>query len=66
MVYPPYVPKKQAKYGHHPFVMPKNEVHGRVGQPQPDTLSVGHHKAKHEKNAETFRAQYPDCYTGEA
>ena len=30
--YSPYVPKKKAEYGHHPFVMPKNEVHGRVGQ----------------------------------
>ena len=29
--YPPYVPKKQAKYGHHLFVMPKNEAHGQLG-----------------------------------
>ena len=27
-----YVPKKQAEYGHHLFLMPKNEVYGRVGQ----------------------------------
>ena len=26
--YPPYVPKKKAKYGHHQFFMLKNEVHG--------------------------------------
>ena len=30
--YLPYVPQKQANYGHHPFVMPKNEVYVRVGQ----------------------------------
>ena len=34
-VYPPYVPKNQAGYGHHLVVMPNNEVHGQVGQVQP-------------------------------
>ena len=38
--YPPYVPKKQAKYGYHLFVMPKNEAHGQVGQLQPGTPGV--------------------------
>ena len=26
--YLPYMPQKKVKYGHQPFVMPNNEVHG--------------------------------------
>ena len=32
--YPPYVALNQAKYGYHLFVIPKNDVHGRLGQVQ--------------------------------
>ena len=39
--YPPYVTKKQSKYGNHLVVMPKNETHGQVGQIQPGTPDVG-------------------------
>ena len=64
--YPPYVPKKQSEYGHHLFFMPKNEVHGRVGQLQPGVPGVGQHMDKSEQKAEIFWAQYPEIYTGEA
>ena len=53
------MPKKPAKYGHHPFVMPKNEVHGRVGQIYPGPPGVGKHMVESEKKAKIFRAQYP-------
>ena len=33
--YPPYTPRKQVKYKHPPFIMPKNKVHGRVVEFQP-------------------------------
>ena len=33
--YPPYVPKKQAEYGHHLVFMPKNEAHVQLGKLQP-------------------------------
>ena len=62
--YPPYVPKKQAKYGHHLVVMPKNEAHGQVGKLQPGKPGVGKNVAEREKKAEIFRAQYPERYTG--
>ena len=62
--YLPYVPKNQAEYSHHLFVMPKNELHGRVGQLQPGAPGVGQHMAKYEQKAEIFWAQYPECYTG--
>ena len=52
--YPPYVSKKQAKYGHHPFVMPKNEIHVRVGQIQPGAPGVGQHIAEREQKVEMF------------
>ena len=39
-IYPPYVPKKQAGYGHHLVVMPKNEAHGQVGHLKPWTPGV--------------------------
>ena len=64
--YLPYVPKKHAKYGHHLFVMPKNELHGRVGQIYPGAPGVGEKKDKCEQKAEIFRAQYPERYTEEA
>ena len=44
--------------------MPKNEVHGQVGQLQPGTPGVGQHMAESEQKAEIFRAQYPERYTG--
>ena len=62
--YPPYVPKKQAEYGHQLVVMPKNEVHGQVGQLYPGTLGVGQHMEAHEEKLEIFRSNYPECYTG--
>ena len=48
--YPPYAPKKQVKYGHHLFFMPNNEVHGRVGQLQPEAPGVGQHMVEREKS----------------
>ena len=48
-VYPPYVPKKKAEYVHHLVVMPKNELHGQVGQLQPGAPGVGEHMAKREQ-----------------
>ena len=45
-VYPPYVPKKQAGYGHHLVVMPKNEAHGQVGHLKPWTPGVGQYTAE--------------------
>ena len=64
--YHPYVPKNQAKYGHHLFGMPKNELHVQVGKLQPGAPGVGQHMFDREKKAEVFRAQYPERYTGEA
>ena len=64
--YPPYVPKKQAKYGHHLFVIPKNEVHVQVGQLQPGAPGVGQHVVEREQKAEIFWAHYPERYIGEA
>ena len=58
------MPKKQADYGHHQFIMPKNEVHGRVGQLQQGAPDVGQNMAEHEQKAEIFWAQYPERYTG--
>ena len=43
--YPSYVPRKQAEYGHHLVAMPKNKVHGQVGQLQPGAPGVGKHMA---------------------
>ena len=63
--YPTYVPQKRAKYGHHLFVVPKNEVHGQVGQIKPGAPGVGQHMVKREQKSEIFRAQYPERYTGE-
>ena len=63
--YLPYVPKKKAKYGRHPFFMPKNELHGQVGQLQSGAPGIGQHMAKCEKNKEIFWAQYQEHYTGE-
>ena len=53
--YPPYVTKKKSDYSHHLFVMPKNEVNGRVGQLHPVAPGVGQHMAEREKKAEIFR-----------
>ena len=64
--YPPYVPKHQAKCDHHLFFMPKNEVHGRVGQLQLWAPGVGQQMAEHEQKAEIFQAKYPERYIGEA
>ena len=47
-------------------VMPKNEVHGQVGQIQSGTPGVGQHMAECEKKAEIFRAPYSEHYTGGA
>ena len=55
--YPPYVHKKQAEYGYHLVVMPKNELHGQVGQIQPGTPGVGQHMAERERKMEIFWAQ---------
>ena len=52
--YPPYVPQKQAEYGHHLVVMTKNEVNGQVGQLQPGTPGVGQHMADCEQNRKYF------------
>ena len=61
--YPPYVPQKQAKYGHQLVFMPKNEAHGQVGQIQLGTPGVGKYTAECEQKAEIFRAKYPERYT---
>ena len=58
--YTPYVPKNLAEYGHHVVVMPKNEVHGQVGQLQPGTPGVGQHMAECEQKSEIFRPHYPE------
>ena len=58
------MPKKQSKYDHHPFIMPKNEVHGRVGQLQTRAPGVEKHMADHKQKEEIFQAQYPECYKG--
>ena len=63
--YTPYVPKNQAKYGHPPFVMPKNEVHDQVGNLQSGAPYIGQHMAERAPKAEIFRSQYPECYTRE-
>ena len=55
--YPPYMPKNQAKYGHHMFVMTKNEVNVQVGKLQPGAPGVGQHMAEREQKAEIFQAQ---------
>ena len=44
--------------------MPKNEAHGQVGKMQPGTPGIGQHMAECEQEAEIFRAQYPERYTG--
>ena len=46
--------------------MPKNAVHGRVGQLQPGASGVGEHMAKCEQKPEIFWAHYPERYTREA
>ena len=61
--YPPYVLKKQAEYGDHLVVMPKNEVHDQGGSLQPGTPGVGKHMSEREQKAEIFLAQYPERYT---
>ena len=48
-VYPPYVPKNQAEYGHQLVFMPNNEVHGQVGQIQPGKPGIGQHMAEREQ-----------------
>ena len=62
--YPSYVPRNKSEYGHQLVVMPKNEVHGQVGQLQPWTPGVGQHMAEHEQKAEIFWTHYPERYTG--
>ena len=52
--YPPYVPKKQDEYGHHLFVIPKNEANGQVGQLQPGTPGIGQHMVEREQKPEIF------------
>ena len=44
--YPPYMTKKQAEYGHHLVIMPKNELHGLVGQIQPGAQGLGKHMSE--------------------
>ena len=44
--YMPYVPKYKSDYGHHLFVMPNNEVHGRVGQIQFGAQGLGKHMSE--------------------
>ena len=56
------MPKNQAEYGHHLVVMPKNEVHGKVGQLQPWVPCEGKHMAEREQKLEIFRSQYPERY----
>ena len=56
--------KNQADYGHHLVVMPKNELHGQVGQLQPGKPGVGKHMVEREQKAEIFWEQYPERYTG--
>ena len=65
-VYPPYVTNKQATYSHYLVVMPKNEVHGHLGQLHPGTLGVEKHMAEREQKSEIFQSQYPERYAGEA
>ena len=62
--YLPYVPKNQAEYGHHLVVMPKNEVHGQLGNLHPGKPCVGQHMAEREQKAGIFQAHYPELYTG--
>ena len=60
--YLPYVLKNQAEYGHHLVVMPNNELHGQVGQLQPEVPDLGQHMTEREEKAEIFWAQYPERY----
>ena len=47
--YPPYVPKEQAGYSHHTFVIPKHLLHGRVGRLQPGAPVIGQHMDEREQ-----------------
>ena len=62
--YHPYVPKNKSEYGHHLFVMPKNEVHGRVGQINPGSPGVGQHMAEHEKSGKVSGTLTIPLYRG--
>ena len=54
-----YVPKKQAEYGHQPFVMSENEVHGQVDQLQPGALWVRQQMAKREQKGGNILGTVP-------
>ena len=49
-----YVTKNKSKYGHHPFIMPKNEVHTRIEQLQPRAPGVGQHMDERKKKQKYF------------